>query len=182
MRKKFSIFYLIIVFVSLSSNSIADNIIYLLPKERDIALQAILKNIEQSKKSIKISIYNFTHKKIAKKLASAARRGVKVEIIFDEESAKRDKKRSMIYFLVKYKNITIYKLKGRVSKNGKYYGIMHLKTALFDNKKVLFGSANWSYSAFSNNYELLYITKDYALAKKIDKHFQQMKKESKIFK
>jgi len=182
MRKKFNIFYLIIVFVSLSSNLVANNNFYLLPQDADKALKAIFKNIDNSKKSIKISIYNFTHKKIAKRLASAAKRGVKVEIIFDERSANEQKKRSMLYFLAKYKNITVYKLKGKIAKSKKYYGIMHLKTAIFDHKKILFGSANWSYSAFSNNYELLYITKDYAMAKKLEKYFEEMKKRSKIFK
>ncbi len=182
MRKKFKLFYLIIVFVSLSSNLIANNNFYLLPQDADKALSAILKNIDNSKESIKISIYNFTHKKIAKRLASAAKRGVKIEIIFDERSANKQKKRSMLYFLAKYKNITVYKLKGKISKRKKYHGIMHLKTAIFDHKKILFGSANWSYSAFSNNYELLYITKDYAMAKKLEKYFEEMKKRSKLFK
>lgn len=182
MRKKINLFYLIIVFVSLSTTLFAKENFYLLPKDADIALNAILKNIDHSKKSIKISIYNFTHKKIAKKLKKAAKRGVKIEIIFDERTTKEQKKISMIYYLAKYKNITTYKLKGKISKNKKYHGIMHLKTALFDHNKVLFGSANWSNSAFSRNYELIYITKDYAIAKKFDRYFEEMKKKSTVFK
>jgi len=155
---------------------------YLLPKDAKPALKAIMDNIDQSKKSIKITIYNFTHKKIAKRLQSAAKRGVKVEIIFDERSAKTQKKKSMLYYLAKYKNITVYRLKGKISKNRKYYGIMHLKTVLFDHNRILFGSANWSYSAFSKNYELLYITKDYKIAKKFENFFEEMKKKSVMFK
>jgi phosphatidylserine/phosphatidylglycerophosphate/cardiolipin synthase-like enzyme len=182
MRKKINLFYLIIVFISLSTSLTAKENFYLLPKDADIALKAITDSIDQSKKSIKITIYNFTHKKIAKSLKKAAARGVKVEIIFDERTTKEQKKISMIYYLAKYKNITTYKLKGKISKNRKYHGIMHLKTALFDHNKVLFGSANWSNSAFSRNYELIYITKDYAIAKKFDKYFEDMKKKSKQFK
>ena len=182
MKKKFNIFYLILVFVSLSMPITAKENFYLLPKDADLALKSIINNIDQSKKSIKITIYSFTHKKLAKRLQSAARRGVKVEIIFDEKSAKTQKKKSMLYYLAKYKNITIYKLKGKISHNRKYHGIMHLKTALFDHNRILFGSANWSYSAFSKNYELLYFTKDYAIAKKLEHFFEEMKKKSIIFK
>ncbi len=182
MKKKFNLFYLIIVFVSLSMQASAKENFYLLPKDAKPALKAIMNNIDQSKKSIKITIYNFTHKKIAKRLQSAASRGVKIEIIFDERSAREQKKKSMLYYLAKYKNITVYKLKGKLSKNRKYHGIMHLKTALFDHDRILFGSANWSYSAFSKNYELLYITKDYKIAKKFEHFFEDMKNRSIIFK
>jgi len=181
MKKKFNLFYLIIVFVSLSIQLPAKDDFYLLPKDAKPALKAILNNIDQSKKSIKITIYNFTHKKIAKRLQSAAARGVKVEIIFDERSAKTQKKKSMLYYLAKYKNITVYRLKGKISKNRKYHGIMHLKTALFDHNKILFGSANWSYSAFSKNYELLYFTKDYKIAKKFGDFFEELKKKSTVY-
>jgi phosphatidylserine/phosphatidylglycerophosphate/cardiolipin synthase-like enzyme len=88
----------------------------------------------------------------------------------------------MLYYLAKYKNITVYKLKGKLSKNKNYYGIMHLKTVLFDHDKILFGSANWSYSAFSKNYELLYIVKDYKIAKKFEHFFEEIKQRSTIFK
>lgn len=182
MKKKFNLFYLIIVFVSLSMQATAKENFYLLPKDAEPALKAIMSNIDQSKKSIKITIYNFTHKKIAKRLKSAAKRGVRIEIIFDERSANTQKKKSMLYYLAKYKNITVYRLKGKISKNKKYHGIMHLKTALFDHNRILFGSANWSYSAFSKNYELLYITKDYALSKKFERFFEEIKKESVVFK
>lgn len=178
MRKKFNLFYLIIVFVSLSISLSAKEHFYLLPKDAKLALKAIMTNIDQSKKSIKITIYNFTHKQIAKRLQSAAKRGVKVEIIFDDRSTRTQKRKSMLYYLAKYKNITVYRLKGKISDNKKYHGIMHLKTALFDHNRILFGSANWSYSAFSKNYELLYITKDYKITKKFENYFKEIKKRS----
>jgi phosphatidylserine/phosphatidylglycerophosphate/cardiolipin synthase-like enzyme len=182
MKKAINIFYTITLFLILSTICSAKEDFYLLPQDADIALNSIIKNIDQSKQSIKITIYNFTHKKIAKRLKSAAKRGVKVEIIFDDRSATKDKKKSMLYYLAKYKNITVYKLKGKLSENKKYNGIMHLKTVLFDHNRILFGSANWSYTAFSKNYELIYITKDYKIAKKFQKYFEVMKKRAKIFK
>ena len=182
MRKKFKIFYLIIVFVSLSINLFAKDNFYLLPQDADDALRAIVHNIDTSKKNIKLSIYSFTHKQIAKKIKNAAKRGVKVEIIFDKHQNRKKNKFAMLGYLAKYKNITIYKLHGKLSKNKKYHGIMHIKMALIDDKTVIFGSANWTKSAFSTNYETLFITQNYAIGKKYSKFFEKMKRESKIFK
>ena len=155
--------------------------LYLLPQDSTKALSTLLESIDHSKKSIKIMIYNFTHKKIAKRLKVAAKRGVKVEIVFDQKNSRADKRRSMLYFLAKYKNIFIYKLKGRYIKEQKRYGIMHLKSAVFDHRRVIFGSANWTYSAFGKNYEMLYVEDNYARAKKFEKFFEKLKRESVPF-
>ncbi len=182
MKKNINFFAIIIVFLTFYSNLVAKDNFFLLPKENELALQSILKSFDQSKKSIKIAVYNFTHKKIAKKLKNTAKKGIKVEIILDEYSSNTKKDRSMLRYLAKYKNITMYQLKGKLSKSKKYHGKMHMKVAIIDDKTVIFGSANWSYSAFSNNYELLYIKKDYAIAKKMSKYFDELKKKSKIYK
>ncbi len=155
--------------------------LFLLPEQSDEALSALLKSIDHSKNSIKITIYNFTHKKIAKRLKAAARRGVKIEIIFDAKSARIDKRRSMLYYLAKYKNISVSKLHGRYIRKQKRYGIMHMKGAVFDHRRILFGSANWTYSAFGKNYEMLYVADDYALAKKFEKAFARYCRESTPF-
>ncbi len=156
--------------------------LFLLPQDSDKALLSILKSIDSSKKSIKITIYNFTHKKIANRLKRAAKRGVEVEIIFDSKSTRSDRRRSMFYYLAKYKNISVYKLKGKFIKKQNRHGIMHLKSALFDHKRVIFGSANWTYSAFGKNYELIYLDDDYAKAKQFEKYFKKLKNMSTPFK
>jgi phosphatidylserine/phosphatidylglycerophosphate/cardiolipin synthase-like enzyme len=182
--KKLSYFLLLLVLlksISASTNFSSKESFFLLPKEKELALQNIYKSIDHASSTINISIYSFTHKKIAKKLKNAAKRGVKIEIIFDAKSTKSQKGKSMLYYLAKYKNISVYKLKGKLSKNKKYHGIMHMKMAVIDHKKVIFGSANWTYSAFSNNYELLYMTKNYAIAKKFEKIFQTLKKEALLY-
>jgi phosphatidylserine/phosphatidylglycerophosphate/cardiolipin synthase-like enzyme len=163
-------------------NMVADSSdIYMLPKESDKALEDIYKRIDSSKRDIKITIYTFTHKGIAKKLQKAAKRGVKIEIIFDKKQNIKDK-RSMLPYLAKYKNITVYTLQGKKLKRKRYKkGIMHIKMALIDEKTVIFGSANWTYSAFSKNYELLYIARDYKLAKKFSKYFNELKSVAKLY-
>jgi len=172
---------MILCFLPIYTHANPQEQFYLLPDESKTALKAILKKIEGAKSSIHISIYNFTHKKIAKKLKNAAKRGVKIEIIFDEKSIKQREGKSMLPYLAKYKNIRVYKLKGKRAKDKKYHGIMHMKMAVIDQKTTIFGSANWTYSAFSNNYELLYICQNYAIAKKFEKHFKVLKKKAKRY-
>jgi len=178
MRYKINILF-IGIFFTISSLSASQ--LYLLPRDSDDALSSILQSIDHSKKSIKIMIYNFTHKKIANRLKIAAKRGVKVQIIFDKATVISQKRRTMFYYLAKYKNISIYKLKGKRIKQQKRNGIMHLKTAIFDHKRVIFGSANWTYSAFGKNYEFLYVEDDYALGKKFTIYFEDLKQKSEPF-
>ncbi len=178
-KKSLSVFFVMALFIRLSAFA---SELFFLPQDSEQALSTILKSIDSSKKSIKITIYNFTHKKIANRLKTAAKRGVRVEIIFDAKSASRDRRRSMFYYLAKYKNISVYKLKGKLIKKQNRYAIMHLKSALFDHKRVIFGSANWTYSAFGKNYEMLYVDDDYAKAKRFDKYFDELKKLSRPFK
>lgn len=177
----FLILTLLLFTISSHAANPAKENFFLLPKEKEQALDALYKRIDLAKKSIQISIYTFTHKKIAKRLKNAAKRGVKIEIIFDERSTGKKQGKSMIYYLAKYKNISVYKLKGKLAKSKKYHGIMHMKMALIDNKHVIFGSANWTYSAFNNNYELLYITQNYAIAKKFLRYFHDLKKRSTLY-
>ncbi len=179
MKKILSALFVMALFIRLP---IFSSELFLLPQDSEQALSAILRSIDNSKKSIKITIYNFTHKKIANRLKTAAKRGVRIEIIFDAKSTRSDRRRSMFYYLAKYKNISVYKLKGKLIKKQNRHGIMHLKSALFDHKKVIFGSANWTYSAFGKNYEMIYVENNYAIAKRFEKYFKKLKEKSKVFK
>ncbi len=156
--------------------------IYLLPYEKDKALKEIVHNIRISKNSIKGAIYAFTNKTIAKELKKAAARGVKIELIFDKEYNLNKIEKSMLFYLAKYKNIEIYLLQGKPYKKSGKKGIMHIKAMIFDGKRVILGSANWTYSAFNNNYETIYSIKEYKIAKKFEKYYDMMKRESIKFK
>ncbi len=156
--------------------------IYFLPYEKEKALQEILSKIKSAKYSIQGAIYSFTHKKIADEIKKAAKRGVKVELIFDKNYNMKRFEKSMLFYLAKYKNIDIYLLSGKPYKRFNKKGIMHIKAIIIDNKYTLFGSANWTYGAFDNNYEILYSIKDYQIAKKFKKYLNYMKSQSKKFK
>ncbi len=154
-----------------------DTTLYLLPMEKKEALSTLLHTIDLAKQEIKVSIYSFTNKKIADRLKNAAKRGIKVEIIFDDGQSRSKYGKSMIGYLAKYRHIRVYRLNGLGSRlqKKKYRGIMHIKMAVIDKKWVIFGSANWTYKAFSKNYETLFVAKDYAMAKKFLRFFEQQK-------
>ncbi|NPA04225.1 MAG: DUF1669 domain-containing protein, partial [Epsilonproteobacteria bacterium] len=136
--------------------------LYFMPYESREAKKQLLEWIDKAKSQIDVAIYSFTNHEIAQRLRNAARRGVKVRVIADEKQMKFERRYSKIPYLAKYRNIDIYLIKGKRAKNREYYGKMHLKLAIIDSKRLVFGSANWTYSAFKRNYELIYFLEDYA--------------------
>lgn len=152
--KIFRIFYLC---CALNVSNFANEIVYFMPYEQKQALKHLISLIKGAKENINISIYSFTNKEIAKALKEAAKKGVSVNIIYDKESNKNNPK-STIGFLSKYQNIQTCLLSGKNSKNQKYKGLMHQKMLIIDRTVLILGSANWSKSAFENNYETLMMT------------------------
>jgi phosphatidylserine/phosphatidylglycerophosphate/cardiolipin synthase-like enzyme len=109
----------------------------------------IIKNINRAEAFINIAMYIFTDKEIAIPLVKARERGVKVRVYLDQDQV--DYKYSQSRFLVQ-KGI-----KTRISSN-KY--IMHNKFAIIDNRILLTGSYNWTFSANHRNDENLMIIDD----------------------
>jgi len=171
--KKFIVTLLLSIFL------LADEI-YFMPYESKKALLNILKSIDLAKNKIDIAIFSFTNKTIAKRLKNAAKRGVKIRVLFDENSDKTNKY-SIIGYLAKYKNIDLYSLKGKKYKKRSGFGKMHIKLMIIDSKKIILGSANYSYSAFYKNYEVLFFKNDYKIAKKCEIYFERMLKEAKEY-
>lgn len=155
--------------------------IFLMPKEQKQAINRLIGAFKHAKKEIHVAIYSFTNREIAKSLRDAASRGVKIYLIYDEESNQPSNKNSTIGYLAKLQNINTCTLKGRASKNGKYYGIMHMKLAIVDQKEIFIGSANWSKNAFENSYETLFITDNTAIIQKSLGYFKEMQKSCKPY-
>ncbi len=147
--------------------------LYFMPYEAKAAQKRLLGWIDSTHNKIDIAIYSFTNHTIAKHIKNAAKRGVKIRILSDYEQSLKGRY-TQIGYLAKYKNITIRLIRGKYAKRGDFYGKMHMKLAIFDNKQLVFGSANWSNSAFKRNYELIYFVKDYALAKKALRNFERI--------
>ena len=111
--------------------------------------KAIIKNINQAQAFINIAMYIFTDKGIALPLINAQKRGVKVRIYLDRSQI--ESSYSVSRFLVQKG------LKVRISSNNY---IMHHKFAIIDNRILLTGSYNWTFSANNRNDENLLIIDD----------------------
>lgn len=104
--------------------------------------QNIFKLINESNDNIVIAIYSLTNENITQALKDAFDRKVKIRILSDRVQA--GNKASKI---IELKN---YKLNVRVNSKHK---IEHNKFAVFDDKKIITGSYNWTESASKANSE-----------------------------
>ena len=159
---------LILLFITLLFSSE----IFFLPKNGKIAEHRLCYLFSHAKKEIKISMYTFTNKKLARALKIAAKNGIKIYIIADKKEAKY--KYSVIPNFATIKNFHIYLLSGKRCKNGQK-AKMHVKLAIIDDKYLVTGSANYSYSAFYKNYEYIIIDNDKYLIKKFDNFFNHLR-------
>ncbi len=116
--------------------------IYFLPQQSKVLEQKIMDLLESSKKSIVISMYNFSYKKFAKSLVKAKKQGLKIKVYLDKEKVKKDDE---IYKYLKKYNIKIYLSKEK----------LHTKLAIFDDKILMMGSTNWTKKSFLQNNEVV---------------------------
>lgn len=140
-------FLVLILSVTISISSLAKTEVYF--SLYDNPQKEIIKNINQAQASINIAMYIFTDKEIALPLVKARERGVKVRLYLDKDQV--DYKYSQSRFLVQ-KGI-----KTRISTNNY---IMHNKFAIIDNRLLLTGSYNWTFSANNRNDENLMVLDD----------------------
>ena len=146
---KYSIltFLVIVLCITISISTLAKTEVYF--SLSDNPQKAIIKNINQAQAFINIAMYIFTDREIAIPLVKARERGVKVRLYLDQDQV--DYKYSQSRFLVQ-KGI-----KTRISTNNY---IMHNKFAIIDNRILLTGSYNWTFSANHRNDENLMVMDD----------------------
>lgn len=178
MKKSMKKFVFWVIFAGFFAGSANADSLYFMPYDAKEAVNALVSEIKSAKKEVKIAIYSFTNREIAKAIRDSAKRGVRFKIIFDKKQ-NIDDSYSQIGYLAKLKNIEVCTLQGK--NNGKYSGIMHNKIALIDNKTVAFGSANWSKSAFEVNYEMMIISQNQSYVAQISGYLNRMLQECKAF-
>ena len=138
---------IIILTLTLCLSSLAKTEVYF--SLSDNPQKAIIRNINQAQAFINIAMYVFTDKEIALPLINAQKRGVKVRVYLDRSQI--ESSYSVSRFLVQKG------LKVRISSNNY---IMHNKFAIIDNRLLLTGSYNWTFSANNRNDENLLIIDD----------------------
>ncbi len=117
--------------------------------------EAILRELGAAKSSVLVQAYSFTAEPIAKALVAAHKRGVKVEVIIDEEKA--DEKHSQAGSLTKAGVRTLTDDK---------HAAAHNKVMVIDGQVVITGSFNFNRHAEDDNAENLLVIRDKQIAEK----------------
>lgn len=159
----FLIFSLSIVLNAKDNSIIFDskNDVYFLPSQSEAVEEKIVDLIKGSNNSIYIAMYNFSYKKFAKELIKASKKGIKITVILDKSKVEKDDE---IYKILKKNDIKI------IIPNIK----LHTKLALFDSKKLVLGSSNWTKESFKKNYEIILFTNDQKVIKKTKKFLDEL--------
>jgi len=144
-----------LLIISLAISSFAKDEVYFLPKDSQKIQKEIKRLFKNSKNNIDIAMYNFSYKKFIKYMKKAHKKGVNINLILDGNKAKKNK----INF-IEFKKTRDKKL--------------HIKMAIFDDKTVVFGSANWKEESFKKNYEVIYVSDDKKLVKKFSEIFKSL--------
>ena len=160
---RFSIltFLIIILYITISISTLAKTEVYF--SLYDNPQKEIIKNINQAEAFINIAMYIFTDKEIALPLVKAQERGVKVRLYLDKDQV--DYQYSQSRFLMQ-KGIKI-----RISSNNY---IMHHKFAIIDNRILLTGSYNWTFSANNRNDENLMVIDDPEIITRYQNQFEKL--------
>lgn len=143
--------FLLVLFVS---SLFSIDKVYFIPDEKKEFQADLFTLLENAKSSIKIAMYNFEHKKIAKILKKKSRNGVDVTVFYSKKDVEF------------YKKIDAIKVERRK---------LHTKLAIIDNETIVFGSSNWSKKSFRKNYEMNYITDRKDFVEKSLKFFENIK-------
>lgn len=127
--------------------------------------------ISSTQNSIKISIAWFTNKELLGLLTDKVKNGVSVEIIISDDI--NNKRLSPKEFILGGGQILIFK-----TNSGKF---LHDKFAIFDDKSVVVGSYNWTYTAEYHNSESVIIERNEQVIKQFEIRFQKLKEQVQQF-
>ena len=123
--------------------------------------EEVVKELAAAKERVLVQAYSFTSQPIARALAEAHRRGVKVAVILDKSQRREH-----------------YAAAGLLTRAGvpveidAAHAIAHNKVMVIDRKTVLTGSFNFTESAEERNAENLLVVQDAALAAQYAKNWE----------
>jgi len=110
------------------------------------ATNAIIRELNEAKQSIRVQAYSFTTAPIAKALVAAHRRGVDIQVLLDSSQETQ-----------KYSSATFLDNEGVTVFVDAKHGIAHNKVMLVDENTVITGSFNFSNATEESNAENLMI-------------------------
>ena len=123
----------------------------------------IIEEVNRSKYSIDIAVFNFTSTGIRSALRKAFKRGVRIRVVADKRES--EDFHSAIGSLIR-DGIAVKLIQGK-GRNG----LMHHKFAVFDHEILLTGSYNWTETAERYSYENALFLRDKTLINDYQKEF-----------
>lgn len=133
--------------------------------------EALFKEMESAQLTIDLAIHEITSQSLAQALLKAKQRGVKIRIIADSKQSKM--KSSKITFLIN-EGVLVKVLRG------KDHGVMNYRFAIFDGKKVMTGSFDWSEASEKWNYENILIIGEGEAVSSYQKEFERLWREKRV--
>ncbi|MBL4845984.1 MAG: DUF1669 domain-containing protein, partial [Planctomycetes bacterium] len=130
--------------------------VYFSPEDRP--RDAVLAAIRGARFSIRVAMFSFRDREVARAMADAARRGVDVILITEKKQADTTQE-----------DERVARGGGRVivaANTGSAHSAMHHKFALIDDEDVITGACNWTWTAFTHSNEDLLIVRDSALVRR----------------
>jgi len=121
--------------------------IFSLPEIQKRSLHKILHCIDNAQSSIQVSMFTFTHPDILASLLAAHSRGIDIKVCIDSYSARGASKKV-------FEILTAAAIDVSLGTRGK---LLHNKWCIIDKKILIFGSTNWTSSAFSKNDDCIVI-------------------------
>jgi cardiolipin hydrolase len=139
---------------------------------RDQSIQeALLKEIESAQSTIDLAVREITSQNLTQALLRAKGRGVTVRVITDSKQAK--KKSSKITSLIQ-EGISVKVLKG------KDHGVMNHRFVIFDGKKAVTGSFDWSEASEKRNDEDILILSETEVVISYQEEFERLWRERRV--
>ena len=116
----------------------------------------IVRELAQAQKEILVAIYAFTSDDLAWGLVRARQRGVKVQVVLDQEFDANNESSKRL--LLEQQGVPVRRISGlNKGSRARGAGLMHQKFAVIDRMVLLTGSYNWTVSADNINDENLLI-------------------------
>jgi len=122
--------------------------------------KVVVAEVDKAKHTIEVTSFDLNLPSFVNALAAAARRGVKVRVVYDGTNGDQKLEASQSPDGKEFNAVTVMKSAGvQLVDDGRSNGLMHDKIIIIDGKTLFVGSWNMSYNdSFRNNNNLLEIT------------------------
>lgn len=131
--------------------------------EDDVCCKTIMRQFDQATRYVNVCVFTITDDRIAEAMVVAARRGVKVRVLTDDEKA---------YDLGS--DVEWLQRRGVEVRTDDSIHHMHHKFAVFDGDVLINGSYNWTRGASDFNEENIVVTTETALIAQFQSEFDRL--------